>query len=568
MIDIVSRPARRRLADCPPWGAIRNSASRRQRPLAPVTSEADRRLLPRAADGRTVRLGIATGWRKSAPRAQLLTPAAQGGATSPPAPGGKEPAVSIHLHGHPHEPRPGCTPHGSADVQAFRLSEPFVDEPGLLPVGLQCYVHGGTLGACRHEATRDFQRLFTRIVQRQRRADLVRLRLDRKDLRAATAIPGLFHYWPALQGLLQDLRGGTRNYGLEISGKLAPVHGAHSGGGVARGCRLDPHRHVAKARGGDAHAPAVVLPRHEPARLLDAPARHVEEPVMDRAVAQAWRLHAQVKADVERRRPVVLGRHTRERRRERHPRNRRRDRLRERAPARADRVRLGACPRGQPDGDVARLARRQGDLPGEVAALRQAPRLVHACSGDSEEPAGHCGVTQAFRRLAEMQLEHERARRVVALRQRAEAHGERVSLALGANLALSVNRRQRNLRGPVVTERGVRAGGLAADGAAVQGEAVDRHQQRRVRAVRGGERVAEDERRRAAPAQIRRASRFGPAKIEPDARRAARGVHRHRLAERERDLGGLAGGPGTVRARFAQRRRARDGGRLHLLRGR
>ena len=57
--------------------------------------------------------------------------------------------------------------------------------------------------------------------------------------------------------------------------------------------------------------------------------------------------------------------------------------------------------------------------------------------------------------------------------------------------------------------------------------------------------------------------------IEPDAGRAARGVHRHRLAERESGLYRCAaGGPGAVRARFAQRRRARDGGRCDLRRRR
>ena len=323
-------------------------------------------------------------------------------------------------------------------------------------------------------------------------------------------------------------------------------------------------RHVAEARGLDTKPPACVVASHEAPGAANGAAAHVEEPALHRAVAQACRLFAQAQLELEWTCSIVLCRRSRKRCRQGHQGHRDDDagdcRLRslpQRPVADADCIRFAAGPRRQLDLDVASARWRYRHAPPEIAAARGARCPRHRAAINLEQPILYGAVAQPFGFGAEVQLDGEGVRSVMvcghALESRAGAFGG----------AWRPCRHQR----AVVPKRRVGARRDAADGAAIERQAVRRDRHHGVVAVARDQRVAEHKLCGPAAAQIGRAScRRRATEPEPDRRHAVRGVHRYRLTEGERHLHRLALGPVPVGARLAHRGSAFDGRALDLVR--
>ena len=250
----------------------------------------------------------------------------------------------------------------------------------------------------------------------------------------------------------------------------------------------------------------------------------------------------------------MLPGHVGERRGERRGQRHALDRCRHRAPEPGPAV---AHPEPEPrrkrDGEVAGLGRPDRDLPPLVAAGHQPPRCGDDAAAHVEErnllPAAkrhralHAAVAQLVRRDVKVKLEGERPLPVVALGKPLEARGDACALDDPARA--------------LVGERGVHPGVRhAADGPAVEREAVRGDLHRGVRAVFGHERVLEDELGRIAPARVGGASLGAAPEPQRHRRRPVRGLDRHRLVEGDGHLHRLARRPLAVRARLADPRLA------------
>ena len=167
-------------------------------------------------------------------------PTASGGSRGLPEQGGKEPAVRIHLHSHAREAPLGGTPHRSPALRHLR--EPLIDEPGLLPVGVQFEVHGGKHAVRGLEGTLHDQRCRSRVVERQRRAHGTRLGSDREDQRVA-AVRLILRVRPMPQRLPQVLP--LRKWvGVpDRSGRLGSRDGKRPGCVTAQVCIADLDLH-------------------------------------------------------------------------------------------------------------------------------------------------------------------------------------------------------------------------------------------------------------------------------------------------------------------------------------
>ena len=167
-------------------------------------------------------------------------PTVSGGSRGLPEQGGKEPAVRIHLHSHAREAPLGGTPHRSPALRHLR--EPLIDEPGLLPAGVQFEVHGGKHAVRGLEGTLHDQHRRSWVVERQRRAHGTRLGTDREDQRVA-AVRLILRVRPMPQPLPQVLPLRQRVAVPDCSGRLVPRDGDRLGRVTAQVCIADLDLH-------------------------------------------------------------------------------------------------------------------------------------------------------------------------------------------------------------------------------------------------------------------------------------------------------------------------------------
>ena len=216
----------------------------------------------------------------------------------------------------------------------------------------------------------------------------------------------------------------------------------------------------------------------------------------------------------------MLGGYARERRRQRHPPHRCGDRVGKRTPARADRVRLGARLRRQPDSDVTPTGSGSSvTSQREVAARGEAPRLARPSprSRPGARRPRSCSSRSSGASLKCSSKVNGHPTRCGSGAFALEPRRERVFLATGPRLALVIRRQCQPSRLPSARAPRRRWWPGCGSSPPLSARLSDRHDQRRVRAVRIDECVAELQRTSCrSRADMSRFSILGPAQIKSD----------------------------------------------------